>query len=370
MAKKILFDQKKTAMGVLLDTEGTQYMLSARKEVILSAGVFGSPQLLMVSGIGPAATLNNLGIQVITDKPGVGQNMQDHIYAGPSYRVNGATLPSLQDPAFAAQAAQDYVERAAGIYTNPVTDLLAWEKVPQPLRSTLSNATQTALATYPADWPELEYLALGVYLGEQFYPSDPNDGFNYASMAFALCAPQSRGNLTITSPDAAVPPAINPNWLTVQADIEVAVAAYKRLRQFWQTSAMRNFTIGEEIYPGSQVQTDEQIANIIRKSFNTVYHAAATCAMGCANDTMAVVDNRARVFGVEGLRVVDAAAFPFLPPGHPQSTVCKLACPSFFFILLSRFALHLSCLIVFVYLCVIACSVLRCCHSIPFEANA
>ena len=237
--------------------------------------------------------------------------------------MKGATISSLQNAAFAAQAAQDYVERAAGIYASPITDLLAWEKVPQPLRSTMSNRTLAVLDTYPADWPELEYLALGAYLGEQFYPSDPNDGYNYASLALALCAPQSRGNLTVTSPDAAVHPAINPNWLTAQADIEVAVAGFKRIRQFWQTPAMKSFTIGEEAYPGMNVQTDAQIADIVRKSFNTVYHASSTCSMGLANDTMSVVDNHARVYGVKGLRVVDAAAFPFLPPGHPMSTVCK-----------------------------------------------
>lgn len=326
MAKKILFDNNKKATGVLLDTEGTKYTLTARKEVILSAGVFGSPQLLLVSGIGPAATLKALNIPVIADKPGVGQNMQDHIYMGPSYRVNGATISSLQNAEFAAQAAEKYANEQAGIYANPVTDLLAWEKVPQPLRATMSNSTLAILDSYPADWPELEYLALGVYLGEQFYPSDPNDGYNYASLALALCMPQSRGNLTITSADTAVHPAINPNWLTAQADIEVAVAGFKRIRQFWQTQPMKSFSIGEEVYPGFAVQTDEQIANLVRKSFNTVYHAASTCSMGVPSDPMAVVDSKSRVYGVTGLRVVDASAFPFLPPGHPQSTVCKY-CP-------------------------------------------
>ncbi|KAL8722177.1 MAG: hypothetical protein Q9225_001273 [Loekoesia sp. 1 TL-2023] len=325
MAKKVLFDTNKKAIGVIVDTDGRQYTLSATKEVIVTAGVFGSPQLLMVSGIGPASTLQQYGIPVIADRPGVGQNMQDHIYFGPSYRVNAPTFSSFSDPAFAAQAAKDFNERAAGLYTNPTTDVLAWEKVPQPLRRGLSNSTLAALATFPPDWPELEYLSLGAYLGYQtnLATGDPHDGYNYASLAVAIVAPRSRGNLTIASADSAVSAVINPNWLTDRTDIEVAIAGFKRVRAFWQTAAMRSFTIGEEAFPGLQVQSDAQIENIIRRSTNTIYHAACTCKMGRLNDTMAVVDLHARVIGVKGLRVVDASAFPELPPGHPQATVCK-----------------------------------------------
>ncbi|KAL9003148.1 MAG: hypothetical protein Q9188_003970 [Gyalolechia gomerana] len=327
LAKKILFNTDKKATGVVVDTEGRQYTLTATKEVILTAGVFGSPQLLMVSGVGPAASLQQHGIPVIADRPGVGQNMQDHIYFGPSYRVNAPTFSSFSDPTFAAQAAKEFNERAAGLYTNPTTDVLAWEKVPQPLRRNLSNSTLAALATFPADWPDLEYLSLGAYLGfqENLVTGDPDDGYNYASLAVAIVAPRSRGNVTISSADTADSAVINPNWLTDRTDIEVAIAGFKRVRAFWQTDAMKSFTIGDdEAFPGLQVQTDAQIENIIRRSTNTIYHAACTCAMGRTNDTMAVVDPGARVIGVKGLRVVDASAFPELPPGHPQATVCKL----------------------------------------------
>lgn len=325
MAKKILFDQDKKATAVIVDTQGLAYQLSARKEVILSAGVFGSPQLLMVSGVGPAATLKSLNIPVIADRPGVGQGMQDHIYFGPSYRVNAPTMSALGYADFAAAAAKDFNENAAGMYTNPTTDVIAWEKVPQPLRSQLSNSTLAALAKYPADWPELEYLSLSAYLGyqENLEDGDPHDGYNYASLAVALVAPRSRGNLTISSTDTAIQPVINPNWLTDPTDIQVAIAGFKRVRQFWKTKAMKPFVIGQEAFPGPQVQTDAQIEEIIRKSFNTIYHAACTCAMGKIDDPMTVVNTEGQVIGVKGLRVVDAAAFPLLPPGHPQATVCK-----------------------------------------------
>ena len=328
MAKKIMFDANKKATGVVVDTEGREYTLAATKEVILTAGVFGSPQLLLVSGVGPAATLQQYGIPVIADRPGVGQNMQDHTYFGLSYRVNAPTFSSFSDPAFAAQAASDFNEKAAGLYTSPTTDVLAWEKVPHPLRSSMSNGTLEALATFPADWPELEYLVIGAYLGYQnnLVTGDPNDGYDYASLGVATVAPRSRGNLTIASADSAVPPLINPNRMTDRTDVEVAIAGFRRARAFWQTEAMRSFTIGssdDEAFPGLQIQTDAQIEDIIRRSLSTIYHAACTCAMGRSDDVNAVVDKHAKVIGVEGLRVVDASAFPFLPPGHPQATVCK-----------------------------------------------
>ncbi|KAH6663649.1 glucose-methanol-choline oxidoreductase [Halenospora varia] len=327
LAKKILFDASKKATGVVVNTQGKEYTLSARKEVILSAGVFGSPQLLLVSGVGPAATLNSLNIPVVADRPGVGQNMEDHIYFGPSYRVNGITLSRLGDPVFYAQQAKEYQEKASGIFASPTTDILAWEKIPEPYRSQMSNSTLKTLAEYPADWPETEYLALGAYLGYQLNlaTGDPQDGYNYASLAIALCTPRSRGNLTISSTDTSVAPLINPNWMTDQADVDVAVAGFKRARDFWNTPSMKKFTIGEEAFPGKNVTTDAQIEDIIRKTFNTIYHAACTCAMGKAENPMAVIDNKARVYGVQGLRVVDAASFPILPPGHPQSTVYALA---------------------------------------------
>lgn len=324
MAKRVVFDTNKRTTGVIVDTQGLLYQLSARKEIILSAGVFGSPQLLLVSGVGPAATLQSLGIPVIADRTGVGQNMEDHVYFGPSYRVNAPTMSALGYPEFAADAAKEFNENAAGMYTNPTADVFAWEKMPQRLRSQFSNHTLAALAGYPADWPEVEYISLSSYLGYQQIPAkaDPHDGYNYATLAVALCSPFSRGNLTISSPDTAIQPVINPNWLTDPADIEVAIAGYKRVREFWKSKAMKAFVIGQEAFPGPQVQTDAQIEDIIRKSFNSVFHAACTCAMGKNDNPMAVVDTKARVIGVRGLRVVDAAAFPHLPPGHPQATVC------------------------------------------------
>ncbi|KAI9716321.1 MAG: hypothetical protein M1812_005386 [Candelaria pacifica] len=315
VAKQILFDPYNKATGVRVDTAGISYVLSASKEVILTAGVFGSPQLLMVSGVGPAATLQGLGIPVVANRPAVGQGMQDHLFYDIAYRVNGITITALaNDPAFAAEQAKLYNDKAAGLS-------------PLSLRQNWSNKTNTALAAYPADWPEVEYISIPSYLGDMqnLRSPGPLDGFNYASLTATLVAPRSRGNVTITSADTSVAPLINPNYLTVQSDVDIVVAGFKRIRQFYATEAMQSFVIGDEYYPGKNVSTDKQIEDHIRKNFSPIWHAACTCAMGRTNDTKAVVDTRARVIGVKGLRVVDAAAFPLLPPGHPMSTVYALA---------------------------------------------
>ncbi|XXG95739.1 hypothetical protein Hte_002009 [Hypoxylon texense] len=326
MAKKILFNNT-TATGVLVDTQGFEYILSARKEVILSGGVFGSPQLLQVSGVGPADLLNEVGIPVIADRPGVGQNMQDHVYFGITHAVNAPTISSLKNPAFAAAAAAEFNDHAGGMYANPTTDTLGWEKIPEPLRSSMSNSTLAVLNDYPDDWPEVEYISLGTYFGaqEDSRHDDPNDGRNYASLAVALCTPRSRGTVRITSADTYDAPEINPNFLVDKADQEVVVAGFKRAREFWNTDAMSNFSIADESYPGLSTQTDGEILEVIKKSFNTIYHGASTCVMGPEDNAMSVVDNKAKVIGVNSLRVVDASAFPLLPPGHPLATVYALA---------------------------------------------
>lgn len=323
MANKILFDDNKQATGV--DTSaGT---ITANKEVILSAGAFQSPQLLMLSGIGPAATLSQFNIPVIADRPGVGQNMTDHIFMGPAYRVNVQTFTRLANDLLytTAQFATDYTFLKQGPLTNPVCDYLGWEKAP---RDMISSEAAAALSQFPADWPEIEYLSAPGYVGDfsSLFTSQPKDGYQYATILEALVAPLSRGNVTLASADASDLPLINPNWLTDPTDQSVAVAGYKRVRQAFASSAMAPVLADPtEYYPGPAVQSDDQILDAIRDSLMTVWHASCTCRMGKADDPNAVVDSNANVIGVKGLRVVDASSFALLPPGHPQSTVYMLA---------------------------------------------
>jgi choline dehydrogenase len=170
----------------------------------------------------------------------------------------------------------------------------------------------------------LQYLAASAFVGNFSDPffQQPRHG-QYASIIASIIAATSRGNVTLRSSNAADLPVINPNWLDTEIDRKLAVAAYKRMRDMFQTPAMKPILIGPEYFPGPEYQSDEGILEIIKNTLMTIYHASCTCKMGTRNDDMAVVDHRARVFGVTGLRVVDASAFPFLPPGHPQSVVCK-----------------------------------------------
>lgn len=122
------------------------------------------------------------------------------------------------------------------------------------------------------------------------------------------------------------PPVIDPNWLSDPTDQDLAVQSFKRSRQIWSVLEQEGLTVGNvETLPGFNVTNDTDILSYIQRSFMTIYHAAGTCKMGNATDELAVVDSRARVIGLQNLRVVDASAFPFLPPGHPQSTVYALA---------------------------------------------
>ena len=194
--------------------------------------------------------------------------------------------------------------------------MIAFEKIPNPFRSNFTKTAISALAQFPSDWPEVEY-ATGTILS-------PTGGV-LGLIEAALAAPVSRGNVTIAGSDITTPPVFNMAWMTdpANADAQVAVAALKRIRQAWRS--ISNITSGPEVLPGPTVQSDAEILNYIRNASIPLYHAGATCAMGKAGDANAVVDSRARVFGVEGLRVVDMSAAPFTPPGHPQATVYMLA---------------------------------------------
>ncbi|KAJ5155258.1 hypothetical protein N7492_008061 [Penicillium capsulatum] len=329
LAKKVVFDKNKKATGVeVKGAFGNTVTLKASKEVMVSAGAFQSPQLLMVSGVGPSHALKEQGIEVVADRPGVGQNLWDHPFFAPSYRVQVPTLTKFaNDLVYAAGKALSGIIATTGPLTNPVADYLAWEKIPQSLREKFTSQSKKALLQYPADWPEAEYISGAGYIGNasNLLETQPKDGYQYASMLGVLVAPLSRGNISLKSADTSDLPVINLNWLDDPTDQEVAIAMFKRMRQAFQSKAMAPVVVGKEYYPGEEVTSDDEILEFIRNNVMTLWHAACTCKMGSLDDRMAVVDSQARVYGVEGLRVVDASAFPFLPPGHPQSTVYMLA---------------------------------------------
>lgn len=319
LAKRILFNSQKKATGVLAQAGGVNFALSATREVIVSAGSFQSPQLLMVSGIGPASTLHAHNIPVLADRPGVGQNMWDNVLVGVTHEVNLETTSIISSPSY-YNLINDYLTTKTGPLTNVGSDWINYDKISNQSWSNISSSTQKQLALqFPPDWPEAEWIANSLATG-----GAPDNG-NYATISSGLLALLSHGNISISSADMADPPIINPNWLAEPADKEMAIAALKRSRQVWVTAALRNITIGPELSPSANVTTDAQISEWIGRNLQLLYHAAGTCAMGKQGDKMAVVDSKARVMGVSGLRVVDASAFPFLPPGQPQATVYMLA---------------------------------------------
>jgi len=320
LAKHIVFNTTLSpplATGVAVTSYQIPYTISARREVILSAGTIQSPQLLMVSGIGPSATLQKFDIPVMVDLPGVGQNVQDHVLFTLTHRVNTQGLGRLKDPYYYGQAIAEYNINRTGQLTNTGFDFVAWEKLPN--RTALGSQAQQDLAQFPADWPELEFIvgdASGV---------NPTDTADYASMIAGLVAPLSRGFVTINSSDTSVLPIFSPGWLTSPTDQSVAIESFKRCRTVFNTSAIQPALNGPEVIPGAAVQTDAQILEFIQSTAFTIYHAACSCKMGNETDSMAVLDSKARVRGVNGLRVVDASAFPILLPGHPVATIYALA---------------------------------------------
>lgn len=334
MGQKILFNNHKVATGIQVSTGGTfgtpsvNFTLSARKEVIVSAGAFQSPQLLMVSGIGPCDELSKFDIQCLVDLPGVGKNMQDHPIFGIAHRVNVLTASaSANNKTVAAQGAEQYVKEGSGPLSIFGPGYYGWEKLPEPYRSNLSASSVKSLSTFPADWPEVEWLPVGAYNGYNLnkQTADPRDGHNYATVNTALVAPLSRGNVSLAGPDMNTPPIIDPGWFTHPADMDLAVQSFRRQREVWAELAKLGVADPVEAFPGSNYTTDAEIREIIKQSMTTVYHASCTCKMGAKNDALAVLDSSARVYGVQGLRVVDASSFPHLPPGHPQSLAYAFA---------------------------------------------
>ncbi|CAO2649968.1 Nn.00g012600.m01.CDS01 [Neocucurbitaria sp. VM-36] len=317
-ASKVLFDKWKKAKRVVVSTGTQERVISARKEIVLSAGVFHSPQLLMLSGIGPAATLSNYSIDIVSNLPGVGQNLWDQ----PRFNVlHGISVPNvrtyLETPSQQAIAVDRYISNSSGPYSS-AGGYLSFEKLPSESRAGLSQRTASLLSQFPSDWPEIEYIASG-------FPSGVANLTTTGSISATLLTPSSRGSVTIRSASVADPPVIDLGWLTDPADGEILVAAFKRVREAWNSSAIADIVVGSEIVPGSNVTSDADILKFIRQAIQPIWHASSTCAMGKATELGAVVDEKARVFGVRGLRVVDNSVIPFSLPGHPQGSVYMLA---------------------------------------------
>jgi len=305
MARKILFSGTK-AVGVTVDNYGQQpFNLTARKEVIVAAGLWSTPQLLMVSGIGPKETLKKFDIPVLSNLQGVGQGTHDSAAVhGPIWEIEGISIGGWKQPDKFQEAVVEFNQFKKGPLTNGGVDVGAFEKIPV---ANLSKKAQEDLAQYPDDWPEVEYIMQMVDT-----PSGAT-GKNYAAMTIRMVGTVSRGNMTIASASNLDAPIINPNWLLEDTDKEVALYALLRARELWKHIPSR---IGKEVYPGANITSDEHLLDLTYDNLDPTHHGTASCAMGKADDPLAVVDSKGRVFGVKNLRLIDSSTMPLTPPGH------------------------------------------------------
>lgn len=275
----------------------------------------------MVSGVGPFETLKQHGINVVADVPGVGQNQWDQPFQAHIFKVNVETNSQIvaHNPSVLAEAANEYLTKQSGQLSSiGVCQAVGYEKIPARLRQrVLSNATTALLDSFPADWPDINFLGLE---SSGIPPNIGPDDY-YLLIGSTLYSTAARGNMTIKSADMFDPPVINPNWLGDERDLEMAVASFMRIRE-----VAFNSTIVEATWqPGPEVETKEQIVTWLRENMSLTYHGACTNKMGTDDDIMAVVDTRGRVRGVKNLRVGDSSAFPILPPGYPMSITYMFA---------------------------------------------
>ncbi|RYO91759.1 hypothetical protein DL762_001978 [Monosporascus cannonballus] len=321
LATRITFDANKKATGVdvmsnvATSTELT-YHLSANKEVIVTAGVWRSPQLLMVSGVGPADTLQQHGIDVVADLPAVGQDEWDQPAWTMMFQVGVETHTQLNagNPEVVAKQLDLYLNHQSGMLSGiGGGQATAFDKFSVSNRANFSDSTKEWLDSFPSDWPDVQHSPVeagGV-------DGAPDDAY-FMVFSVGMLTPKSKGNMTISSASMLDSPIISPNWYEDEADIEMAYAAFQRLREIgsnWDSSV----NLGE-VFPGPDVSSKDDIIEWLRNNSFQMSHGSSTTKMGTDEKT-SVVDSRSRVHGVTGLRVGDAAAFPFCPPGLPMSAV-------------------------------------------------
>ena len=297
-ATRILFDERR-ARAVTYLREGKLHEAQAAREILVCCGSVQSPQLLMLSGIGSADHLRSLDIPLVADLPGVGQNLQDHLFLAVSYRC---TKPITLDKAETLVNFLKYLVFKKG-----------------PLTSNVAESGGFVAITPGVHAPDLQYhFGPAYYLNHGF---DRPEGHGF-SIGPTLLRPKSRGRITLRSSDPLTPPAIQPNYLSEESDVCVLVQGIRLARRLAQTKAFASYC-GGEYCPGKDMRSEEALADYVRKSAETVYHPVGTCKMG--NDAMAVVDDQLRVHGVQGLRVVDASIMPTLIGGNTNATTIMIA---------------------------------------------
>ncbi|MGA9956365.1 MAG: choline dehydrogenase [Bradyrhizobium sp.] len=303
LAERILFEGRR-AVAVTYRAAGIPRTARARKEILVSGGAFNSPQLLQLSGVGPADLLRQHGIETVLDAQGVGHDLQDHMQVRVVMRCSQAI--TLND-----------------IVNNPFRKVMTGLRYAVFRTGPLTIAAGTSGAFYRTN-PRLATPDIQIHflpfstdkMGEKLHP------FSGFTASVCQLRPESRGSIRIRSADPAAPPEIRINYLASEVDRTTNVEGLKILRKILHAPALAPYVV-EEIDPGDKVKSDEALLAYCRTRGTTIYHPTSTCRMG--NDPLAVVDQRLRVRGIEGLRVVDASVMPDLVSGNTNAPVIMIA---------------------------------------------
>lgn len=302
--RRALFEGR-TATGVELLENGQVRSYQARREVILCGGAFSSPHLLMLSGIGDGKELHRHNIATVAHVPGVGYNLQDHC----SIRIQAQCTPE----------------------SSYNTDLLGWRKYLQGMRYLVTKRGYLAMpsstaAVFAKSKPELEYADLEIsFRPMTFTYKDSGEVAvdNYHAMGASVyrVRPASRGEVRLHSADPMTAPALVPNYLQAAEDVEASLVGLRKIREILATDPMASRVV-KELVPGPNVKTDEQLVDFMRREAHCSFHPAGSCKMG--KDSMAVVDARLRVHGVERLRVIDASIMPTVNSGNTNAATVMI----------------------------------------------
>jgi choline dehydrogenase len=308
MATRLIMDGKRVT-GVKYSQQGQLKQAHAGQAVISAGGAINSPQLLMLSGIGPADHLQSLGIEVRHDLSGVGENLQDHFYV--YCIVKAATARLSANKKLVGLGA---VAEALKYFTSKT----GWLNLS-------ANQASAFLRILPgAERPDIQVSFRP--LSAKVSPRGDFDIHDFPGLTAACCLlrPESTGRLLLKSSDPAEYPAMQANYLDTENDRQAIIGGYKFNRRIFATNPIKDH-LAEEYWPGRDVQSDDEILAFIRENAESMYHPVGTCAMGAADDTRAVVDRDCKVRGLEGLYVIDASVMPTIPSGNTNAPTIMIA---------------------------------------------
>ncbi|WP_305459051.1 choline dehydrogenase [Photobacterium leiognathi] len=304
VARKVLLEGKK-AVGVEFEQSGKLSQVFATKEVISSAGSIGSVQLLQLSGIGPAAVLENAKINLVHDLPGVGANLQDHLEVYFQYHCNEAiTLNSKLDLVSKGKIGAQWLLTRTGLGATNHFESCAFIRSRKGLK-----------------WPNIQYHFLPAAMRYDGRAAFDGHGFQ---VHVGPNKPQSRGTVSVVSNDPHAKPKIKFNYISTEQDKQDWRDCIRLTREIMAQSALDQYR-GDEIQPGADITSDQAIDQWVKENVESAYHPSCTCKMGDDNDVMAVLDPQCRVRGIENLRVVDSSIFPTIPNGNLNAPTIMVA---------------------------------------------